>query len=267
MVQLIMLGTGHAMVTKCYNTCFLLDSGSGCVMVDAGGGNGILTQVEKADVEWQRIKALFVTHAHTDHIVGCIWVLRKINSLIKQGRYDGVFKVYGLLDNLNYLKDSCDFLLNDGLNSRILFCPVCGEDNIAECGMEFEVIDIHSVKKKQLGFKAYFRDSGRERSMVCLGDEPCHEANEHYVKNADWLLAEAFCLKREKELFHPYEKHHSTAYDAGETAERLGVKNLLLYHTEDSDLENRAKRYAEEAGVNFRGNIFVPCDLDAVRIL
>ena len=48
MVNLIMLGTGHAMVTKCYNTCFVLDSDSGSVMVDAGGGNGILTQVEKA---------------------------------------------------------------------------------------------------------------------------------------------------------------------------------------------------------------------------
>ena len=46
----------------------------------------------------------------------------------------------------------------------------------------------------------------------------------------------------DKELFQPYEKNHSTAYDAEKIAERLGVKNLLLYHTEDFDLENRAKK-------------------------
>ncbi len=267
MVKLVMLGTGHAMVTKCYNTCFVLDSGNGSIMVDAGGGNGVLTQVEKAGVEWSGIKALFITHAHTDHIVGCIWVLRKINILIKHGQYEGIFRVYGLEENLDYLKYSCKFLLNDLLSESIQFIPICGGDKITECQIEFEVIDINSTKKKQLGFKALIRDKNNELSMVCLGDEPCHAASEHYVRNADWLLSEAFCLRSEKERFHPYEKHHSTAYDVGQIAERLGVKNLLLYHTEDSDLENRAKKYTEEAMLHFSGNIFVPEDLDVIRIL
>lgn len=56
MVRLVMLGTGHAMVTKCYNTCFVLDNDNGSVMVDAGGGNGILTQAEKAGLENRAIK-------------------------------------------------------------------------------------------------------------------------------------------------------------------------------------------------------------------
>lgn len=267
MIKLIMLGTGHAMVTRCYNTCFILDGGSGSFMVDAGGGNGILTQVEKAGVKWSGIKALFVTHAHTDHIIGCIWVLRKINSLIKQGKYKGIFKVYGFQDNLDYLKYSCNFMLPDVPSDNIQFVSTCDGDKIEECEMEFDVIDINSTKKKQLGFKAYFKDNDKKLSMVCLGDEPCHAASEQYVRNADWLLSEAFCLRSEKEIFHPYEKHHSTAYDVGETAERLGVKNLLLYHTEDSDLENRAERYTKEAMMNFKGNIFVPCDLDVIRIL
>lgn len=51
MVKLIMLGTGHAMVTKCYNTCFVIDHDNSSIMIDAGGGNGILTQVEKAGLE------------------------------------------------------------------------------------------------------------------------------------------------------------------------------------------------------------------------
>lgn len=266
MVRLVMLGTGHAMVTKCYNTCFVLEGNNGSVMVDAGGGNGILTQVEKAGLDWAKIRALFVTHAHTDHILGGIWVLRMINSLMKCGKYEGIFKVYGLAENLEYLKYSCDFLVNDVLRDDILFIPICGKDKFKECGMEFEVININSTKKEQLGFRAVIRDGREETVLVCLGDEPCHETSEAYVKDADWLLAEAFCLRNEQEVFHPYEKKHSTAYDAGETAERLGVKNLLLYHTEDSDLENRADRYAKEAGQSFRGNIFVPDDLEVIEI-
>ena len=255
------------MVAKCYNTCFVIDCENGSIMVDAGGGNGILTQVEKAGLDWTTIKALFITHAHTDHIIGGIWVLRKINSLIKHNAYEGLFKVYGLAKNLDFLKYSCNFLLNDSLSERIQFIPICGEDKQTECGIEFEVIDIHSTKKEQLGFRAVIREHDKEIVMVCLGDEPCYITSESYVRNADWLLSEAFCLRSEKELFHPYEKNHSTAYDAGLTAEKLGVKNLLLYHTEDSDLKNRAKKYAEEAMQSYNGNVYVPDDLEVIQIL
>ena len=77
------------------------------------------------------------------------------------------------------------------------------------------MIDINSTKKKQLGFRAVIEDHDKKSVMVCLGDESCHAASEGYVKNADWLLSEAFCLRSEKEIFHPYEKSHSIAYDAG----------------------------------------------------
>ena len=45
MEKLIMLGTGNAGVKKCYNTCFVLKNKNEYLLVDAGGGNGILKTV------------------------------------------------------------------------------------------------------------------------------------------------------------------------------------------------------------------------------
>ena len=49
--QITMLGTGNATVSQIYNTCFLLQTSSTLLLVDAGGGNGILAQLKKANVQ------------------------------------------------------------------------------------------------------------------------------------------------------------------------------------------------------------------------
>ena len=268
MTKLIMLGSGHAMVTKCYNTCFAIQNESGTVLVDAGGGNGILTQMERAEVDWSSIKALFLTHAHTDHILGGIWVIRKINSLMKQGIYQGDFTIYGLQDGLCFLEKSCQFLLSDKLNNKIHFIAVKNEDEFSVIKMHFKVFDIGSTKMPQIGFRLSIpkadNNLSETTSLVCLGDEPFHEKCLNYAKDADWLLSEAFCLHKDRDTFHPYEKHHSTALDAGIVAKKLGVRNLILYHTEDTDLQNRKKNYHEEAATHFDGAIYVPDDLETI---
>ena len=50
-----MLGTGNAGVTRCYNTCFAIRTAENVLLVDAGGGNGILVQLEKAGIAIERI--------------------------------------------------------------------------------------------------------------------------------------------------------------------------------------------------------------------
>ena len=56
--ELIMLGTGNALVTSCYNTCFALREKEDYFLVDAGGGNGILTQMERADIPFERVRGM-----------------------------------------------------------------------------------------------------------------------------------------------------------------------------------------------------------------
>ena len=92
MNQITMLGTGNATVSQIYNTCFLLQTSSTLMLVDAGGGNGILSQLKKVNVQISDIHHLFVTHAHTDHVLGVIWVIRMVAQC--KG-YEGLLHVYG----------------------------------------------------------------------------------------------------------------------------------------------------------------------------
>ena len=87
------------------------------------------------------------------------------------------------------------------------------------------------------------------------------------VKNADYVTHEAFCLDEEENIFHAYEKHHSTAKSASSAMNDLGVKNLILYHTEDSHNDNRKELYTKEAQENFNGKVIVPNDLESINII
>ena len=67
-------------------------------------------------------------------------------------------------------------------------------------------------------------------------------------------------------VFKPYEKMHSTVKTASEIGASLNVKNLVLYHASDNNLENRKRLYTEEAKLYFNGNIYVPDDLEVIEL-
>lgn len=282
MNQIMMLGTGNATVSQIYNTCFLLQTSSTLMLVDAGGGNGILAQLRKAGVQISDIHHLFVTHAHTDHVLGVIWVIRMVAQC--KG-YEGLLHVYGNDKVMKVIKTIIDMILAKKqlakVAERVVFHQLEDGDCFEVGDMKLECFDIQSTKEKQFGFRAELpvvsedsaaSDNASEDNhakplvLACLGDEPYNEQNRRYIEGADWMMCEAFCLYADRDTFKPYEKCHSTALDAGKLAEELGVKNLILYHTEEKTLDNRKENYTREAAENFKGRIFVPDDLEVILL-
>ena len=51
-----------------------------------------------------------------------------------------------------------------------------------------------------------------------------------------------------------------------EMAADLNVENLILYHTEDKNIEHRQELYLEEGKAYYDGNLFVPDDLDVIEL-
>ena len=62
------------------------------------------------------------------------------------------------------------------------------------------------------------------------------------------------------------EKHHSTVKDACELAESLGIPNLVLWHTEDSNVAGRERLYKSEGKRYYSGNIYVPDDESLIAL-
>lgn len=267
MENLNILGTGSAMVTKCYNTCFTLSNNNEHFLVDAGGGNTILSNLEKANISINQIHNMFISHNHNDHILGSIWVIRAVAQGILNDKYTGSFNIYCHKTSITAIKAICSFVLQKKFlklfDDRIIFIEIENNCEFEILGRKTTFFDINSTKQLQFGFKTTLLNN---KSLTFLGDEPFRENLKIYCENVDYLFHEAFCLYSQKDIFKPYEKHHATVKDACKNANILNVKSIILYHTEDKNLEKRKDLYTKEGKEEFNGIIHVPNDLEVIEL-
>lgn len=266
-MKLTMLGTGNAIVTECYNTCFVMQEEDQYFLVDGGGGSTLLRQLKYAGIDWKNIRNIFVTHKHLDHITGILWMVRMICQNMNRGEYEGEATIYAHDEVIALLKDMAGKLLQKKetvfIDDRLHLQVVEDGESIKILDKKVTFFDIQSTKAKQFGF---CMELGKGEKLTCCGDEPYNVCEKQYAENSAWLLHEAFCLDSQAEIFHPYEKHHSTVKDACKLAEELNVKNLLLYHTEDKNILRRKELYTKEGREYFNGNLLIPDDLESVEI-
>jgi len=267
MTKLIMLGTGHAMVTKYYNTCFLIENNNQYLLVDTGGGNQILEQLEKVSVNINQIHDVFITHNHIDHMVGLFWILRCVVRQIRAGKYDGNLNIYITKKNAKLVKDYILAIykeyIGEFFDRRIFFIDIYDGMKLKVGGNYFEILDLHSLRCSQFGFKMTYDDN---KTLSFFGDLPYNIDYNEQVHSSNYIIHEAFCLDSQKEIFKPHEKSHSTVKDACETATKLNAKNIILVHTEDSNIQNRRELYIYEGKKYFEGNIYVPEDLEEINL-
>lgn len=152
--------------------------------------------------------------------------------------------------------------LMDALNKIVNFAIVEDKSIYKINGVEYEFFDILAKGTKQYGFECNLE----ENRFLFLGDETLNLHLKGRILNADIVMHEAFCLDSEETIFHAYEKNHSTALSASKTMNELNVKNVILYHTEESH-KNRKELYTKEAKSVFNGNVIVPDDLEEIRLV
>ena len=267
MEKIVVLGTGNALALDCYNTCFLIkkEQERKYLLVDAGGGNQILKLLRDKNIELFQINDIFVSDSHTEHIFGVIWLIRIITDNILKGKYNDNLNIYCHAELAEKIKEvsyltlpkKCTSLFMDRINFVIV------EDGQEKEIMNEKIVffDVHSEKEKQFAFKILQKN---EENITFLGEGTFNPMCEKYVENTHFLISEAFCMYKDRDIYRPYENHHSTARDAAEIANKFEVQNLILLNTETDDLENRKRKYTEEAEEYFNGNVYVPDDLEEI---
>lgn len=94
MDKIIMLGTGNGGTLDLYNTCFIIQNENGNFLVDTGGGIEIIKRLKQINVQLKDIKNIFISHSHTDHILGLFWIFKKISRMAMHGELTEKINIY-----------------------------------------------------------------------------------------------------------------------------------------------------------------------------
>lgn len=265
MNKLLMLGTGHGTVMSLYNTCFVIQNPTGNFLVDTGGSIEVIKRLKHFGIELNEIKHIFISHAHNDHILGLIWMIKGLFKYpIDEGNKLNIYcndEVYNAI--IGVAKLVIHPMVVEHANKMINFHILKDNESIKINGVNYTFFDVKARGIKQYGFECLLDN----KKLVFLGDVPISSELYNRVENADYVTHEAFCLDSEEHIFKAYQKNHSTVKSACEIMQQLNVKNLILYHTEESHKNNREELYSSEAKQYYAGNIFVPNDLDVIEIL
>lgn len=267
MTTITALGTGAADSTKYYQTSFLLQDQNTNLLIDTGGGSGILTQLDRFKVPLSDIQYIFISHKHIDHIFGLFWILRFRGAAIHAGKAPNL-TVHASRENIALIKQvSVLFLKKKVLalfDTKIIFVSVEDNKETTINNWAIEFFNIQSKKEEQWGCKIAFPNN---KTLSFIGDEPYTEAILPYCENTDYLFHEAYCLEKDREIFNPQEISHSTVKEAGMNAQTVKAKNLILFHTEDkATFGERKELYTQETKQQYTGETFVPDDGDIITI-
>ncbi|WP_276665127.1 MBL fold metallo-hydrolase [Sharpea azabuensis] len=202
-MELTMLGTGNALVTECYNTCYVFEENDKYFLVDGGGGNEILKRLKYNNIDYRKIHDIMITHKHIDHLLGIIWVMRLILQKMLSGEYEGEAYIYGHDEVIALLRDLANKLLTTKqtslIDERLHLVIVMNDEKQIIIGHEVTFFDIHSTKAKQFGYMMKL-DEGY---LVCCGDEPLNELNAHYVRNGNGSYMKPSVFTKTKKSISP----------------------------------------------------------------
>lgn len=266
MQKIIMLGTGNGGTLDLYNTCFIIQNDNTNFLIDTGGSIEIVKRLKQLNIDLKDIKHIFISHSHTDHILGLIWMFKKLGRAFINGEIETNINIYCNDVVYESIIEVSKHILPEKIVNGVLnivdFHILKNEEKIEINGIEYTFFDIQARGTKQFGFECNIN----KKRLVFLGDETLNPNLYERVRNADYAMHEAFCLDLEENIFHAYEKNHSTAKSASKVMNDLEVKNLILYHTEESHGSERKNLYTKEGKENFSGNILVPNDLEIIEL-
>ena len=229
-----------------------------CILVEAGDdiyifdlGNGSMDNLSEYQVPWPNVKAVLITHMHSDHIADLpdahlqSWIQGRNSPLMVYGP-EGI----NLVTKGFELAYSADYQYrNEHHGDEMLPMSIAGFNPIQIMdnqlipndtpGLEILpfVVDHYPVNSS-FGFKISYKG----RTVVISGDTIHDGSVQKYSKDVDLLVHSAISidlvermrevapLPQLDEILFDIQDYHTTIKEAGEIARDANVKHLLIYH-------------------------------------
>jgi len=241
MARLIFLGTGDPLNDERAQTSLALPQPDGTtVLVDTSSGTILLRQLRAAGISLAKIRHVFISHRHFDHVGGLAPLLIALTAVP-----DAEVTIHALAETTRSLHDLLAVTipgveewmgprlrwaaLHDGQAVRVgglTVTPFAVEHYLETCGFRFE--------------------QDRRVAVFTADTQPCPNVA-RYARAADLLIHEAYSLDRDAETAHRF--GHSSAGDAGRAAHEAAVRRLILTHFRASQHADPLALMAEAAAV------------------
>jgi len=246
MTKLIFLGTSSAIPDEHHdNTHLAIVAEERRVVIDCG--NNPIIRLKQAAINVCEFTDLVLTHIHPDH-VGSVPLLLMDSWLMGRTK---LLDIYGFDTTLECIKKMMDFYAWKAWpNFYPVKFHVVPEQEMASVlkSPEFQIhaSPVHHIVPT-MGLRIEFSKTGKTAAFSC-DTEPCVEVV-RLGRIADVLIHEASGASF----------GHSSAFQAGEIAQKASAKSLYLIHYPTGDSDSHS--LVDEARKNYPGPIHLAEDL------
>lgn len=265
MLKITFLGTSGATPTKSRSLPSVSIEREGSVyLFDCGEGTQM--QMMKYGISPQKVKAIFISHLHGDHVIGLAGLLRsmalnarkdEISIFIPKGYESGVkalisfdkamfgyrIRVISIPHRVSKLLDERDFTISSFPLKHTL--PSSGfafreKDRRRFVKSKYEKYNIKGTDFSKISKSGKLKTNGltitlqdvtevaKGRAVVYASDTRPSKSTVKASLNADLLIHESSYMSSEKNLAQ--ERMHSTAAEAAEIAKEAHAERLVLTH-------------------------------------
>ena len=250
MARLIFAGTGGWISTEYRNfICIVLEVRDRIYLLDVG--EGALKQLQRLNIDISKIKSIFITHTHGDHVLGLPGLA--VFCVVLGCKSLKVYAPKWTQDGMNalryYLGPRSWSLLDIKYFDVDPHIPIYSDNAIEvySCRMEHP--------KPSVAYRVLLKENNT--SIVYTGDTAPNTRLVDFSRGTDILLHEATLESGEEDL--ALEAGHSTVRQAIEVGLEAEVKKLILVHL--GLQEFKRKRFT------YKGlEIIVPSEGDSIEI-